>query len=149
MRVLIIEDDPAIAANLYDFLEARGHVVDAAPDGITGLHLAVSGGFDAIVLDVGLPGMSGWVLCRKLREEAKNDTPVLMLTARDTLEDKLEGFAHGADDYLVKPFELKEVEARLAALHKRRGAASRGVRLPQATSRSTRTRFRSGFAAPA
>jgi len=121
MRVLIIEDDPAIAANLYDFLEARGHSVDAASDGITGLHLAVTGGFDAIVLDVGLPGMSGGVLCRNLREEAKNDTPVLMLTARDTLEDKLEGFAHGADDYLVKPFELKEVEARLAALHKRRG----------------------------
>lgn len=120
MRVLIIEDDPAIAANLYDFLEARGHAVDAASDGVTGLHLAVTGGFDAIVLDVGLPGMSGSVLCRKLREEAKNDTPVLMLTARDTLDDKLEGFTRGADDYLVKPFALKEVEARLVALHKRR-----------------------------
>ena len=119
MRILIIEDDPAIAANLYDFLEARGHAVDAASDGVTGLHLAVSGGFDAIVLDVGLPGMNGGTLCRKLREEANNDTPVLMLTARDTLEDKLEGFARGADDYLVKPFALKEVEARLAALHKR------------------------------
>ena len=119
MRILIIEDDPAIAANLYDYLEAQGHAVDAAFDGVTGLHLAVTGGFDAIVLDVGLPGMSGGTLCRNLREEAKNDTPVLMLTARDTLEDKLEGFARGADDYLVKPFALKEVEARLAALHKR------------------------------
>ncbi|HET9403100.1 MAG TPA: response regulator transcription factor [Burkholderiales bacterium] len=120
MRVLIIEDDPAIAANLYDFLEARGHVVDAAADGVTGLHLAITGGFDAIVLDLGLPGMDGGTLCRKLRGEAHDDTPVLMLTARDTLDDKLEGFDQGADDYLVKPFALKEVEARLAALHKRR-----------------------------
>lgn len=120
MRVLIIEDDPAIAANLYDFLEARGHTVDAAGDGVTGLHLAVTGGFDTVVLDLGLPGMDGLTLCRKLREEARNDTPVLMLTARDTLDSKLEGFSGGADDYLVKPFALKEVEARLLALHKRR-----------------------------
>lgn len=120
MRVLIIEDDPAIAANLYDFLEARGHGVDAAADGVTGLHLAVTGRFDAIVLDLGLPGMDGATLCRKLRDEAHDNTPVLMLTARDTLEDKLEGFSRGADDYLVKPFALKEVEARIAALHKRR-----------------------------
>lgn len=119
MRVLIIEDDPAIAANLYDFLEARGHTVDAAADGVTGLHLAITGGFDAIVLDLGLPGMDGGTLCRKLRGEAHNDTPVLMLTARDTLDDKLGGFAQGADDYLVKPFALKEIEARLTALHKR------------------------------
>ena len=119
MRILIIEDDPAIAANLYDFLEARGHVADTAADGVTGLHLAVTGAFDAIVLDVGLPGMDGATLCRKLRDEAQNDTPVLMLTARDTLADKLQGFAHGADDYLVKPFALTELDARLSALHKR------------------------------
>jgi len=121
MRVLIIEDDPAIAANLYDFLESKGHEVDAASDGVTGLHLAVTGKFDVIVLDVGLPGIDGNAICRKLREEARDDTPILMLTARDTLEDKLEGFARGADDYLVKPFALKEIEARIAALHKRRG----------------------------
>ncbi|OGA48532.1 MAG: two-component system response regulator [Betaproteobacteria bacterium RIFCSPLOWO2_12_FULL_62_58] len=119
MRVLIIEDDPAIAANLYDFLEARGHSVDAAADGVTGLHLAVTHPFDSILLDLGLPGMDGATLCRKLREEAHVDTPVLMLTARDTLDDKLRGFEHGADDYVVKPFALKEVEARLLALHKR------------------------------
>jgi DNA-binding response OmpR family regulator len=126
VRVLIIEDDPAIAANLYDFLEARGHAVDAAADGVTGLHLAVTGVFDAIVLDIGLPGMDGVTLCRKLRDEARNDTPVLMLTARDTLEDKLAGFSGGADDYLVKPFALKEAEARLLALHKRRGGRVAG-----------------------
>jgi len=130
VRILVIEDDPTIASNLYDFLEARGHLLDSAADGVTGLHLAVTGSFDAIVLDLGLPGMDGATLCRKLREEAHNDTPVLMLTARDTLEDKLEGFARGADDYLVKPFALKEVEARLMALHKRH--AGRVARAPLA-----------------
>lgn len=120
MRVLIIEDDPAIAANLFDFLVAQGHDVEAAQEGVGGLQLAMTGGFEAIVLDLGLPGMDGSVLCRKLREEAHDDTPVLMLTARDTLEEKLGGFACGADDFLVKPFALMEVEARLIALHKRR-----------------------------
>ena len=119
MRILIIEDDRSIATNVYDFLSALGHVVDAAADGVTGLHLAVTQPFDAIVLDIGLPGMDGMRLCQKLRGEAHVDTPVLMLTARDTLQDKLKGFEHGADDYLVKPFALKELEARLTALHKR------------------------------
>jgi DNA-binding response OmpR family regulator len=119
MRILIIEDDPVIATNLYDFLEAQGHAVDATGDGVSGLHRAVTGVFDAIVLDLGLPGMDGVTLCRKLRDEAHNDTPVLILTARDTLEDKLEGFSRGADDYLIKPFALKEVAARLVALYKR------------------------------
>lgn len=119
MRILIIEDDPAIATNLYDFLSTHGHSVDAAGDGVTGLHLAVREPFDAIVLDVGLPGMDGMKLCQKLRSEAHVDAPVLMLTARDTLKDKLQGFDCGADDYLVKPFAMKEVEARLLALHKR------------------------------
>lgn len=119
MRVLIIEDNRDIAANLYDFLEARGHAPDHAADGITGMHLAVTNDYDAIVLDLALPGMNGLDLCRRLREDAKRDTPVLMLTARDTLDDKLLGFDSGADDYLVKPFALKEVEARLLALHKR------------------------------
>jgi len=119
MRILIIEDDPDIASNLYDFLESRGHAVDAAPDGVTGLHLASGGEFDCIVLDLGLPRMDGNAVCRRLREDARVDTPVLMITARDTLDDKLRGFEHGADDYLVKPFALKEVEARLVALHRR------------------------------
>jgi DNA-binding response OmpR family regulator len=121
VHILIIEDDPTIATNLYDFLEARGHSVDAAADGITGLHLAVTQKFDGILLDLGLPGMDGITLCRKLRKEADINTPVLMLTARDTLDDKLKGFDCGADDYLVKPFALKEVEARLVAMYKRHG----------------------------
>lgn len=119
MRILIIEDDAVIAANLYDFLEAHGHAVDAAADGVTGLHLAISQTFDVIVLDLGLPGMDGLTLARKLREEAQLDTPILMLSARDTLDDKLEGFSRGADDYLVKPFSLKEVEARLISMNRR------------------------------
>lgn len=119
MRILIIEDDRTIATNLYEFLSERGHVVDAAADGFTGFHLAVTQSFDAIVLDLGLPGMDGLALCRKLRDEEHVETPVLMLTARDTLADKLRGFERGADDYLVKPFALKEVEARITALHKR------------------------------
>ena len=119
MRILIIEDDATIAANLYDYLESHGHNVDAAADGVTGLHLAVTQDFDAIVLDLGLPGLNGLALARRLRGDAHLDTPILMLTARDTLEDKLAGFAGGADDYLVKPFSLKEIEARLIALHRR------------------------------
>jgi DNA-binding response OmpR family regulator len=123
MRVLIIEDNPDIAANLGDYLEDHGHTVDFAGDGVTGLHLAVVNDFDAIVLDLALPGMDGLEVCRKLRSEAGKDTPVLMLTARDRLEDKLAGFETGADDYLVKPFELQEVEARLNVL------AGRGRRI--------------------
>lgn len=122
MRVLIIEDNPDIAANIGDYLEDLGYTVDFAGDGITGLHLAVVNEFDAIILDLALPGMDGLEVCRKLRQEAAKDTPVLMLTARDRLEDKLAGFDTGADDYLVKPFELQEVAARLKVL------ASRGRR---------------------
>jgi DNA-binding response OmpR family regulator len=119
VRILIIEDNRDIATDLYEYLAGLGHAPDHAADGVTGLHLAVTHDYDAIVLDLSLPGMSGLELCRRLREDARRDTPVLMLTARDTLDDKLEGFARGADDYLVKPFALKEVEARLQALHKR------------------------------
>ena len=120
MRVLIIEDDLDIATNLYEFLEGRGNTVDMARDGVCGMHLAVSGEFDAIVLDLGLPGMDGLSLCSKLRREARLDVPVLILTARDVLDDKLTAFDCGADDYLVKPFALREVEARLKALVARR-----------------------------
>jgi DNA-binding response OmpR family regulator len=120
MRVLIVEDDLDIATNLYEFLEEGGNVVDMARDGLTGMHLAVSHDFDAIVLDLGLPGMDGLCVCRKLRREARQDVPILILTARDVLDDKLTAFDCGADDYLVKPFALREVEARLNALVARR-----------------------------
>ncbi|MBS7458278.1 response regulator transcription factor [Coralloluteibacterium stylophorae] len=123
MRILVIEDNTDIAANLGDYLEDRGHAVDFAADGVTGLHLAVVNEFDAIVLDLNLPGMDGLEVCRKLRAEARKQTPVLMLTARDTLDNKLGGFDAGADDYLVKPFALQEVEVRLNVLARRGKAA--------------------------
>ncbi len=119
MRLLVIEDNRDIAANLGDYLEDRGHTVDYAADGVTGLHLAVVNDFDAIVLDLNLPGIDGIEVCRKLRMEGRKQTPVLMLTARDSLESKLAGFESGADDYLVKPFALQEVEARLQVLARR------------------------------
>ena len=116
MRILIIEDNRDIAGNIADYLEPLGHELDFAADGITGLHLAVTRAFDVIVLDLSLPGIDGITLCRKLRHEARTATPVLMLTARDQLDDKLAGFSVGAEDYLVKPFSVKELEARLQAL---------------------------------
>ncbi|KVK80934.1 two-component system response regulator [Burkholderia cepacia] len=128
MRVLVVEDDASIAANLYDYLESAGYEVDTASSGPAGLQLARTQSWDAILLDLSLPGMDGLTLCRKLREEAHRDTPVLMLTARDALDDRLAGFGHGADDYLVKPFSLKEVGARLGALIKRyRGQVTQGA----------------------
>lgn len=117
-RVLLIEDQHDIAANIWDFLERRGYVLDHAADGEAGLAAALRGRFDVIVLDLGLPLLDGLVLCRRLRE-AGRATPVLMLTARDTLEDKLRGFAEGADDYLVKPFAMRELEARINAVFRR------------------------------
>ena len=125
-NVLLVEDHRDIAGAIVDFLEQRGFVVDYAADGVTGLHLAVTNPYDVIVLDVMLPGLDGLAVCRKLREEARNDTPLLMLTARDTLDDKITGLGAGADDYLVKPFEVRELEARIRSLLRRhRGAVAR------------------------
>jgi DNA-binding response OmpR family regulator len=127
MRILIIEDNPDIVANLYGFLEHKGYVLDSAANGYGGLALAAQHDYDAIILDVMLPGLNGVELCQKLRGELGKATPVLMLTARDTLQDKVAGFESGADDYMVKPFSMVELEVRLRALVRR----SRGV---QATS---------------
>ncbi|MBI9091359.1 MAG: response regulator transcription factor [Desulfobacterium sp.] len=129
VRVLIVEDNPDIVDNITDFLEAKGFLLDFAMDGIGGLHLAITNEYDVIVLDIMLPGMDGITLCRKLRQEAQNPTPVLMLTARDTLADKLTGFDSGADDYLVKPFALQELEARIRALSGRRTRSLRTLRV--------------------
>lgn len=119
LHILVIEDNPDLAANVCDFLEAKGHIADTAGDGITGLHLAVTKNYDAIVLDIILPGMDGLTVCRKFREEARRTTPVLMLTARDALDDRVAGLECGADDYVLKPFALRELEARLKALVRR------------------------------
>ena len=120
MKILVIEDNTDIAANIVDYFEDKGHIVDYAADGITGLHLAVTNDFDVIVLDLMLPGMDGLDVCKKLRKDAGKTTPVLMLTARDSLEQKLQGFEYGADDYMVKPFALQELEARVRVLSNRR-----------------------------
>jgi DNA-binding response OmpR family regulator len=117
--LLLIEDNRNIAEMVGEFLERRGYAIDYAADGLTGLHLAVSNSYDAIILDLMLPGMDGLDLCRKLRNEGKRSTPVLMLTARDTLDDKVKGLDAGADDYLVKPFAIQELEARVRALIRR------------------------------
>lgn len=122
MKLLIIEDNADLSATLWEYLESKGHVVDAAGDGVSGLHLATVNDFDALVLDLALPGMSGLDVCRRLRQDAEKSTPVLILTARDTLEDKVTGFRCGADDYLVKPFELRELEVRLEAITRRANA---------------------------
>lgn len=119
MHVLIVEDHHDLAENLFDYLEPKGYTLDYAADGVAGLQLALSDAFDVIVLDVMLPGMDGLALCKRFREESARNVPILMLTARDQLEDKLKGFEAGADDYLVKPFSLQELEARLQALHRR------------------------------
>lgn len=118
-RILVIEDNTDIATLLVDFFTDRGHVADYAHDGLTGLHLAAKTDHDAIILDLGLPGLDGLELCQQLREVKRSTVPILMLTARDSLDQKLAGFAAGADDYLVKPFELLEVYARIQALWKR------------------------------
>ena len=116
MRLLVIEDNRSLLANLFEYFEARGHVLDAAPDGITGLHLAVTQRFDALIVDWMLPRMEGPEVLRLLRQQHHSDVPVIMLTARDELPDKIAGFRAGADDYLTKPFALPELEVRLEAL---------------------------------
>lgn len=119
IRVLIVEDNRDICENIAAYLAKHNYVLDFAYDGISGMHLALTNPFDVIVLDLMLPGMDGLRFCQKLRADAEVETPVLMLTARDTLDDKLKGFEAGADDYLIKPFALQELHARLQALYKR------------------------------
>lgn len=117
--VLIVEDDRNISELIGDYLEGRGFEVDYALDGQDGYRLASENSYDVIILDLMLPRLDGIEVCRRLRNEARKSTPVLMLTARDTLDDKLAGLGQGADDYLTKPFAIQELEARLRALIRR------------------------------
>jgi len=127
MHVLLIEDDTDLAATIADYLAARRVECDHAYDGLSGLHLATTSTPDAIILDIGLPGLSGYDLCKKLRSDARMAIPIIMLTARDAVEDKVEGFDCGADDYLVKPFALVELYARLQALVRRSHGRTAGL----------------------
>ncbi|MBN2647796.1 MAG: response regulator transcription factor [Thiotrichales bacterium] len=119
MKLLIVEDNEALLANLYAFLEPLGYQIDSARNGWQGLKLAQQAEYAALVLDVSLPGLDGFALCRILRQEYGMKTPILILTARDTIDHKVEGFESGADDYLVKPFSLVELNVRLHALVRR------------------------------
>jgi two-component system, OmpR family, response regulator len=127
MRVLIVEDDVRMAAAIRRGLRAEGVVADVAIRGEDALWMAGSTEFDAVVLDVMLPGIDGFTTCRRLRDDGVW-APIIMLTARDAIEDRVQGLDHGADDYLVKPFSLVELLARLRALV-RRGALERPTTL--------------------
>ena len=118
-RLLVIEDNPELVANLYAFFEPLGYVLDDARDGATGLKMATQNDYDAILLDLMLPRLDGMALCRRLRQEFQDPVPVLMLTARDPVDDRIQGLEVGADDYLIKPFSLKELDARIKALVRR------------------------------
>lgn len=117
MRLLSIEDEPKTAAYLHKGLTEHGHVVDMAHDGVEGLHLANSGQYDLILLDVGLPGTSGWEVLRGIR--AQQQTPVFFVSGRDDVEDRVKGLQMGADDYLVKPFAFSELLARIQVVARR------------------------------
>ncbi len=117
--LLLVEDDLDMADNIGDYLDRRGWRVHHAPNGALALHLILETEFAAVVLDRGLPGIDGLELYRRLRDGAAKHLPVLMLTAADSLDDRLAGFASGVDDYVVKPFALPELHARLTALVRR------------------------------
>ncbi len=112
-NLLLIEDHSDIAEMLCSYFEGRGFSVDYGADGLTGLHLAVTNRYDVIILDLMLPGMDGLTICEKLRGDVRDSTPIIMLTASDRLDDKVSGLSTGADDYLVKPFAIAELEARI------------------------------------
>lgn len=122
-NLLIVEDDRDLASNLIDFLEVYGYVADYASDGISALALAEENEYDLIVLDLSLPRMDGLRVCRQLRETLRTKVPIVVLTAKDEIETKIAAFDIGADDYVVKPAALREIEARIRSLIRRaRGA---------------------------
>ncbi len=125
MRLLVIEDEADLLAGLAKALREEGYAVDTAADGEEGLYKAQSWDYDALVLDVMLPRLDGWTVLQRLRKTKK--TPVLMLTARDAARDRVRGLDTGADDYVVKPFDLHELFARLRALIRRAAGQTRNV----------------------
>ncbi|HCS27446.1 MAG TPA: DNA-binding response regulator [Spongiibacteraceae bacterium] len=119
LRILLIEDSQDIVRNICDYFDQARFQLDFAYDGLSGLHLASTGHYDVIILDILLPAIDGVSLCKRLRADGDIRTPIIMLTARHTVDDRVTGLAAGADDYLVKPFSLKELEARILALFRR------------------------------
>jgi len=118
--MLIVEDHANLATNLLEFFSDTRYVLDFASDGLTALHLIATNQYDVIVLDIMLPGLSGFELCRGMREDLQCATPVIIMTSKDQLQDKEQGFNVGADDYLVKPFNLRELQLRVDALYRRK-----------------------------
>jgi len=118
-RVLIAEDNRDILDSIVDYLEIKGLIADATGNGKAALELIDKNHYDLLVLDIGLPGMDGLTVCQQLRQTQHNPLPVIMLTARDTLEDRMLGFESGTDDYLIKPFSLRELHERIKAILKR------------------------------
>jgi DNA-binding response OmpR family regulator len=119
-KILIVEDDPRIAQNIRRGLSDEGYDTRVAYEGLEGRQLALQHPFDLVILDINLPGLNGYEICRSLRK-AKPHLPIILLTALGEIEDKVEGLKHGADDYLVKPFDFRELNARVAACFRRLG----------------------------
>lgn len=123
-RLLIVEDHQQLAENLFEYLGEDHYELDYASNGLTALHLLASNTYDVVILDIMLPGVDGLSICKKIREELNSTVPVIMLTAKDSITDKEQAFVNGADDYLVKPFHMRELELRIQALCRRRQANS-------------------------
>ncbi|WNC73261.1 response regulator transcription factor [Thalassotalea psychrophila] len=119
LYILVVEDQQSIAQNIADYMEEKGHVLDFATQGDQGLELALTNHYDLVILDLNLPVMDGLEVCQQIRKQASHHVPVIMLTARDSIDDKISGFTLGADDYLTKPFSLEELEVRCLALSRR------------------------------
>ncbi len=120
IRMLVVEDHTGLATNLLEFFDDSRYILDFAPDGLTAIHLIATNEYDVIVLDIMLPGLSGFEVCRRIRNDIHCSTPVIIMTSKDQLQDKEQGFAVGADDYLVKPFNLRELQLRVEALYRRK-----------------------------
>ena len=119
LHILLIEDQQSIARNIAEYMEQKGHILDFAERGTQGLELALNQYYDLVILDLTLPAMDGLEVCQQIRDKADRHIPIIMLTARDSIDDKVSGFNVGADDYLTKPFSLLELEVRCLALSKR------------------------------
>lgn len=118
-KILVVEDDKTISENVVDFLTSERHVVELVEDGQSALDMLAAYKFELIILDVQLPKLSGYEVCKRFREQRDGDTPILMLTGQSAVADKTEGLDSGADDYLTKPFDLRELSARIRALLRR------------------------------
>ena len=119
LKLLVVEDQVDLAENIFEYLGEESFSLDYAADGLTALHLLATQTYDVVILDLMLPGVNGFEIARKIRQDLHCSTPIIMMTALSDLNDKEKGFDSGTDDYLVKPFELKELKLRIEALHRR------------------------------